>query len=139
MRRAFAVAVVLWSMSAFAADPERDAKCKGSGLTIYRAEKAGESVVYRFCDGAKLLKRPDGGVSLSMPLGGPEYDAFTENARANLEVADHNASVLGTQTARNRAASARAAFEARVQQFMAKRPAKDRYIAAAKKCSLAVE
>ncbi len=136
-----------WSTTALLvlAVPAAEAKeplppeCAGKPHLIYRAVATSSSTQYSFCDGTLVLKRPDGSMALRTTAlsSHPEYAASTQDARAALEVAEHNAAVLKTQASQQQASRARAAFEARVKAFQAKYGwSKEKYYDAVKKSSV---
>jgi hypothetical protein len=114
-------------------------ECAGKPHLIYRAVATSSSTQYSFCDGTVVIKRPNGSMALRTTAvsSHPEYAAYTQDARAALEVAEHNAAVLQTQASQTQASRARAAFEARVRSFQAKYGwSKQKYYEAVKKSSL---
>lgn len=115
------------------------ASCADGSIKVYFASRRAGVTTYYFCDATTVRLASDGEATVAPGLGGPHYEQFVARESAALEVARHNAEVLKTQVAANRAAAASGAFEAKVQQYVKKYCwPKPKYVQAAKASTVEV-
>lgn len=111
------------------------AVCRKGNRPVSRVMRPDRNEIFRFCDDTTVRRAPGGEWTVTIGLKG--YEAFTSRERAAMEVAEHNAKVLNTDLWKIRSGQARAAFEAKVQAFVAKnRWPQARYVEEAKRSRL---